>query len=52
MITIKTESIYNRSDWYQAQCVIGQKVYTAWNSKRDVAVFDVLQDLKRDGVLV
>lgn len=51
MITVHTEAINNRSDWFQAMATINGVTYLSHHSTRLSALSDVLRQLAVKGLV-
>lgn len=51
MLTITTNSVYGRSDWFQASATVGGKIYTVFMTTRQGALMDILRQLAVKGYL-
>lgn len=51
MISITTQSINGRDDWYQASAKVGERYYNSFMSTRMAAFMDVLRQLAVKGYL-
>ncbi len=48
MITIKTENVSPRDDWYSATAVIEGKTYTTFACTRESAIIAIFEQIKND----